>query len=147
MRWIQLFSVISFLCPTWLRAEVIDKCPTFVSHWNSGQGSWELLSSQEAFIRLLIFSLVYLLAATLILYLSRKVKKTWIIRVLAAFAALIAIHLVVEFIPRDEPCSRYAWLGELPRSLYLVQLSFDAILLLVPLLLVFLMKKNSPNRL
>lgn len=142
----QIFWLTALFGFSAVNAEVSDKCPAFVSRWIEDEGAWNFLSTNESIIRLIIFSSVYIAIAVGLFFLVRRSKRSWIKLVPLVVAVLIGTFLVFDFLPKpiqDDPCSNYFLLQEMPGELYRIQIAFDFILFLVPLVLFGVLWKKS----
>ncbi len=130
-----LFSILFGFSSAY--AEVSDKCPAFVSQWIEEEGAWNFLSTNEAIIRLIIFTSVYSAIAVGLFFLIRRSKRNWIKFVPLVVAILIGTFLFFDFLKpiQGDPCSNYFLLQEMPAELYRIQIAFDFILFLIPLVL------------
>ena len=125
-------------------AEVADKCPLFVNSWVESEGSWNFLPPQEALNNLIYFALTYTLKAVGFYLVATFFKKRWLRFIPPVFTILIALFLILDFIPQSEPCSHYFWMREIPENLLWIQIGHDVVLLLVPLLLsIILLRKKA----
>jgi hypothetical protein len=116
-------------------AEVSDKCPTYLSEWDPKKEIWYFPSTFEALLHLLKFSAIYLTATIVIFLFIRHSKRKWIKFIPLAFSLLLISSFIADILPQEEPCSRYFLLKEMTSELYMINMAWDAILILVPLTL------------
>jgi hypothetical protein len=127
--------ILSLLYSLHSQAEAADMCPGFVSRWIESESAWAYLSTTDALLFLLQFSVVYSVAAGLIYFFLRNAKQRWPKYIPVVFTALVVLDFVMDLIPQQQPCSRFFLLKEIPANLFWIELGFSFMLIAVPFLL------------
>ncbi len=140
-----IYSTMSLLMRSLAQAEVIDKCPLFVSRMLEAKG-FVLLSGSEALFRLFIFSGIYLLIWSCVYLIWWKFRWAWLKLIPLIGLILILLTIGTEISDGENPCNLFSLFQELSFPLNVIEGCFYFVLILCPLTLFFIFKKRTIHK-